>query len=458
MSEFILAEWREAHREATGSELLIAVDPETWTIHRWTGSVWEDIHRELTRIVFQETGHSVGKREADDLLQHVENMGTLLTGDRHELGSAQPWINFANGVYDLSTGELHPHGEVWNSVNQIPWEFTGDNPETYNRSEPLNWFLIERATGEDHAFLWQLLGAALLPGNPREHLYILSGPSGSGKSTYLEILRRATGPSNVETLNLSQLRDRFSPGYLHGALANVAGDVNGGTVKAYELLLGLTGGDQISADIKYRDRVKFSWDGKLLLATNGILTPPSSAGVLNGWWRRAQTIRFPYQVPEGERVSKRELMERIAPDEAMPAIVSRAAITLSAALREGHALEPTYGMRQAGLEVQMDGSSTRAWAKDRLLPDSIGSMKGRLLYEDYVEWCEAYGRKHFGARKFYTELEVVLPEIVPGGHRRQGRASESRAMFAGIKFDPSTLISVQHSGSRNLEEETDRHP
>lgn len=411
----------------------LATHPDTDDLYRWEKGVYRNLRPTWARTVMTEASASASEHQVRESLFQATHRAPYLAGDRHGLDSETPRINFRNGVLDLATGELRPHGEPWNTTNQIPLDYLADVDEF---DLEVNTLALDSFFGRSMAkdtvearVPWQILGSAMCPGNPSQVFVVLQGPGGSGKSTFVGLLVDVLGEENVSTLTLKQLGDRFAAVGLHGVLANVAGDVAGGIVGAYELILSIIGGDKITADRKHRDPLAFDWDGLLIFATNGQLILPVGAGSESGWWRRALYLDMPHAVPVDQRVTARELRESIAPDLNM--VATRAARELRTAWLAGPIPTRTQSMAQASAAARTSGNTVADWADDRLTPHAEGEVKGPKAYQDYKSWCDYYGHPPRGHRKFYDDLAATLSQR-GWGQRTPGRDSTSRALFAGV--------------------------
>lgn len=443
MSDWALERWRELWKKRQGLSMLLATHPDTEDLHRWEGGVWQNITPRFARTLITETGLSLSIHAVKEALFQATNLAPYLDGDRHGLDSEEPWINFTNGVYDLASGELWPHTTPWNTTCQIPHQYRDDLDLTDIELDtmPLDLYMRERVAKDtgDAGVLWQLLGSAMLPGNPSQTFTILQGPAGSGKGTYLSLLRDVIGPENVSALTLAQLDGPKLSAGLNGTLANIAGDVNGGVVPAYELILNVTGGDLINADRKYRTPIAFIWDGLLILATNGRLILPAGAGSEAGWWRRAIYIDMPHAVTEGHHISANDLREQIAPD--LGTVATRAAHAVHVAWHSGRVPTVTDSMNRSRATARTSGDSVTDWAEDRLCQNPDGQMVGKNAYRDYSEWCEYYGHEPRNVQRFYGDLDSVLSRR-GWGERIDGRSNTSRVTFAGVNLDSRKVWSM----------------
>lgn len=437
MSE--LESWHEAWQRAhNGEPMILRGDRTSGDIYRWDGGVFVNIttsHRDWYRVLVSESGWTkMRATTVQDLWLEVwATAPALEDGDDHKLGSPEPRLNMRNGVLDLHTGKLRPHGEPWATTNQIPWDYIEDEELVAKDTAALDWFLQKATDKETAEFIWRLLGYIAAGGNPDQKLVILQGPGGSGKGTLQQVVGTLVGDANRSSLSLGKVGGRFTTRLLHRKTVNISGDVAGGRIPQYGEILSLTGGDPVHADRKGTDGFDFAWDGVLLIATNDVLTLPKGVSSQTGWWRRAMYVDMNHPATEGEKSSTHALLAKIAPNPA--AVATRAAKAVSEALQEGKGqiLQPSPAMEKAAAAARLTGDTVADWALDRLERAPGKHAEGGDLIRDFRLWCQNYGHDYpHGARRFYADLEVVL-EREELGRREADRTSSSRTRFIGVK-------------------------
>lgn len=210
-------------------------------------------------------------------------------GHRGEFDLDLKVVNTLSGFLNIETSQLQEHTPDYPSLIQIPvfYEPSFDCPVTRQ-------FLSEILKPEDIPVIEELFGYGLLRQYPIQKAFLLVGEGSNGKSTLIELLRSFLGKSNCSSLTFQELEeDRFARADLFMKLANLSADIPSKAVHHVGLFKMLTGGDELSADRKFRDRVKFVNFAKLVFSTN---RPPK---VYNedsfAFWRRWIIIDFPNQ-------------------------------------------------------------------------------------------------------------------------------------------------------------------
>lgn len=177
------------------------------------------------------------------------------------------YIAFANGVYDLKTGELKPFSSELVITNKIPWEY---DPTVW--SELADRTLHKFACGDDgiYALLEEVIGYMFYRRNELRKSFILLGDKANGKSTYLDMLKTLLGDGNASALDLSELGERFKTAELFGKLANIGDDIGDEFIANPAIFKKLVSGDRVNAERKGQDPFDFSSYAKLLFSANSM--------------------------------------------------------------------------------------------------------------------------------------------------------------------------------------------
>lgn len=177
------------------------------------------------------------------------------------------YIAFANGVYDLKTGELKPFSPEFVITNKIPWEY---DPTIW--SELADKTLHELACHDQGIYdlLEEVIGYMFYRRNELRKSFILIGDKANGKSTYLDMLKTLLGDVNTSALDLSELGERFKTAELFGKLANIGDDIGDEFIANPAVFKKLVSGDRVNAERKGQDPFDFSSYAKLLFSANSM--------------------------------------------------------------------------------------------------------------------------------------------------------------------------------------------
>lgn len=188
-------------------------------------------------------------------------------------------IAFRNGILSIGTkqneeGDLEltedaffaPHPD-YVVTNKIDWDY---NPSAY---DPLLDATLDKIAAHDsavRALLEEAAGYALFRRNELGKAFFLTGTGSNGKSTYLETLECMLGNSNVSSLDLKKLSDRFSTVMLFGKLANIGDDISDEFVVDTSLFKKIVTGNRIDAEQKGQPKFEFNPYVKLYFSANNI--------------------------------------------------------------------------------------------------------------------------------------------------------------------------------------------
>ncbi len=236
------------------------------------------------------------KRYADECRAVV--LGTSAI-DRVHLNVDANLINCKNGVYDSEKKVLLSHDPKYRFTYCLPFAY-----DPTARPERFWTFLADVCSGDLRIMIGVLEGFAytFVPGYPIQRANMLVGAGSNGKGTLLNVLKAFVGPDNCEHLTLQTItrETSFALARLQGRLLNIGPDLpteglhDAGNFKA------LTGGDTLSADVKYvQNAVKLINSAKLWFSANTI---PRSPEDTDAYYRRWNIWRLSKTFPEGNNI------------------------------------------------------------------------------------------------------------------------------------------------------------
>jgi P4 family phage/plasmid primase-like protien len=261
------------------------------------------IYRYNNSGLYVPDGEAVIESEAQQLLDNnassfvinevVKWIARETVTNRTEFDKEPNILNTMTGFIDCITGKFTEHTPDYPSLIQIPviYEPGIDCPK-------IKQFFSEVLNPEDITVIEELFGYCLLRRYLIQKAFILVGEGSNGKSTLIELLRTFLGRNNCSSLTFQALEeDRFAKATLYMKLANLSSDIPSKAMHHVGTFKMLTGGDEITADRKFRDLVKFVNFAKIVFSAN---RPPK---VYNddsyAFWRRLIIIDFPNQFTTG---------------------------------------------------------------------------------------------------------------------------------------------------------------
>lgn len=176
-------------------------------------------------------------------------------------------IAFTNGLYNIKDGSFRDFTPDVVITNKIPWPY---NPAAY--SELLDHTLDRLACNdpEVRALLEEMVGYCLYRRNELGKAFILIGDKSNGKSTFLHVVKNMLGDSNIASLDLKELGDRFKTAELFGKLANIGDDIGDEFIANASVFKKLVTGDRVNVERKGQDPFEFNNYSKFLFSANNI--------------------------------------------------------------------------------------------------------------------------------------------------------------------------------------------
>lgn len=342
---------------------------------------------------------------------------------RNRIEPEARYINLANGVYDLDTGQLLPHNPEMLFFNKVPVAF---NPGA--KCPAIEKFLDEVAP-ESKDVLLEWVGYCLY----REYLIhkalFLKGTGRNGKSTYLELLNAFLGRDNVANIEIQQFgENRFASSRLYARLANIAADIPARRIVETGRFKMLTGGDTIEAEKKFKDGFSFRSYAKLAFSGNQV---PETDDESDAYFRRILLVTFSRTFQKDEGLKTRKLAELTTPEE-LSGLLNVAVVKLKEFLARGYFIgdQEIEVIRKEYLRAS---SSVAAFVQDcidwtGLADDWIETQK---LINDYQRYCRE--------RKINPKTPDAFCKLFPriaNTDRVRGSDKGRPWGYSGIKFVP----------------------
>ena len=269
----------------------------------------------------------------------VEEAAEYIRVDASHLWSSPPLdrLNALNGILNVETLELSPHDPSFLSPVQLPITFDKEA-----RCPAWESFVAQVFPDDTQELPWELLAWLMLAYTAIQKAILLLGEGGSGKSRFLTAVRTFLGRANTSAVNLHRLEsDRFSVARLIGKLANIFADLPSEHLASRATFKGITGGDSLSAEYKFRESFDFTPFCRLIFSAN---TPPRSMDGSSAFFDRWLVVPF-NRVFRGttEEIPATVLDARLADPQELAGALNKALAALPH-LRERHGFEVTPTM------------------------------------------------------------------------------------------------------------------
>lgn len=178
------------------------------------------------------------------------------------------YINFINGVLDISTGTLMPKSSEYFFSNQIEAYYNTDITETPEFDKYMN----KLADGDTSIinFLLQFIGLVIsnVPAYKYKKAVVLQGAGNTGKSVLGNLLVRLIGESNICSMNLYELEQPFAISNIHNKRLLYCPDNSFRFINDLNIFKQISSGDPLTINQKYKGYLTFRYNGAILICCN----------------------------------------------------------------------------------------------------------------------------------------------------------------------------------------------
>ncbi|HHZ5444230.1 TPA: DNA primase family protein [Escherichia coli] len=295
----------------------VAMNQEGEVVHVWRDDFWVpvstlDLSREMVAI-YEENGTAFSRRAISNAVDALKVMARPMGEPSGDL------LPFANGVFDLKTGEFSPHSlDNWITTHNgieytppAPGENIRDNAPNFHK-----W--LDHAAGKDPRKMMRICAALyMIMANRYDWQMFIeaTGDGGSGKSTFTHIATLMAGKQNTVSAEMTSLDDAGGRAQVVGSRLIVLTDQPKYTGEGSGIKK-ITGGDPVEINPKYEKRFT-AIIRAVVLATNNV--PMIFTERAGGVARRRVIFQFDNIVRETEK--DKELPQKIAAE--IPVIIRR---------------------------------------------------------------------------------------------------------------------------------------
>jgi len=402
----------EAIREA--GHVCTGFDGRLW---RYSRGAYRNDGEQFVRAQIREMlGDDFGRRLVEEVLTYLRSFLPTVTNEPQ-----RRYLNVANGLLDLQTCELKAHSASVISTVQVPVAWV---PEA--TCPAIDAYLTSTLPEDAVAFVLEVVGYALYPGNPFRKAVLLLGPGGNGKSVFLRLVVALLGAANCAHVALQSLgENRFAAASLFGRLANVCGDLDARAIKRTDLFKQVTGGDEIFAEHKGRDPFSFTSIALPIFSAN---EAPVSSDQSQAWFDRWLIVPMERRF-EGTPAEDPHLSDKLTARGELEGLIVRAVDSLRALMARGHFVLPP-SVESAGSRYRDTLDSARGFVGEMCLLHPESWVARPELYRSYRRWCQDSGRMPVAADRFNDHLRKSYPMRVSETTRRGTRGWQGIGLVA----------------------------
>lgn len=319
------------------------------------------------------------------------------------------WIHFLDGYFDIRSGAFYPHNPDYNEVSLIPHVYEPSRFPAFCKyvtkgkgilreriTEPVflnEWLDQAIPDPDDQKMLMQYIGYSMTLDTSEQKFLMIVGKGGTGKSTLLKLIETILGKSNISSITLQGLQDRFTPAELFLKQANICADIPLTALNEVDMLKRLTGEDTVTVERKYLDPFTFRSRARLFFSANDI---PYIAEKTNAFYRRMLILKMDH-APEAIDPNLYSKLEA-----EIPHLITRAVDSI---YESDGMIERSPNCEAAVLTARKDSDTVEAFISDRCENGEKYRVDRSELYRVYKNYCTIEERQPLTNRNFYKELE-----------------------------------------------------
>jgi P4 family phage/plasmid primase-like protien len=306
------------------------------------------------------------------------------------------YISCQNGiVVRKKKGCIVPNSPAFGFLYRLDAIYDPDIPV----DDLIKWFeqIVDK---KDLEILKEIPGHILMRSTNYQETYLLNGTGSNGKSLYIKLLSKMIGNRNISHESLQELMEhRFSSSNLVGKLANFYADLDKTEIKSVGKFKLLTGGDDMSAERKFKDRFDFENTAVFLFSGNNL---PEIKDESFAWWRRWKFITFPHEFGVNEAFWKSMLTDKNISK------LLKIAITAMEAIDKRGGLIKREDAKLVAEMWKKRSSSSYAFIKERVREDITNQMSNKRFMMEYSQYC-IQKQMNVEERSVYTRLIQMVP-------------------------------------------------
>ena len=369
----------------------------------WTGERWEFGARAINRSILA-YADDANKNVKAEVNSYIMDKAPQVTSD--ESFDGRVYIQFANGTYDVLSGQMVTPTPEMLVFGQIPVELDVDiapnAADAFIRS-------ISDGDAPTETVLSEVIGACMCCSRVISESPMLigrartsGGEASNGKSTYLNALRSMLGAGNYSSMDIATLGQRFQAGHIVGKHANLGDDIPDGFLRGEELstFKKLVTGDAIFTDVKNGEGFEFRPSATMVFSMNSV---PRLADVTDGIFRRLAFVPFRRRFSPLDSDFDPNIIRKITTRASLQRFVVIGLMQLPDLIGRG-TLTRIPDMDTEVDEVKRANDSVANWCfEESIEQDDIAGKTPKEVYQRYAEWCKGGGARNPFSQTVFTK-------------------------------------------------------
>jgi putative DNA primase/helicase len=321
-------------------------------------------------------------------------------------------INFKNGVLDFNTMEFHNHSHKFLLTSQRDCNWNPSFiPETNHFDNYLNHLCYGKEDRKE--FFLQCMGLIIsnIDCSRLKKSVMMFGNHDTGKSKIRELLKHIVGERNCSAQDMHSLEtDPFAISNIFNKRMIGSGDMSFMSLKEVKVFKNATGGDTLTARVKFKDNFDFVFKGFILTCCNEL--PKFGGDKGDGVYNRIITIECSNKIT---KVNKTLLEDMLAEKDY---IVAKAINAAKRVIENGYDLSIPNDCHTANEQYKISNDSVLSFARDCVIKFDIMNLNKKYryttkqLYDIYTMYCKDNHKGHCETRqKFKSTLESNFDSI-----------------------------------------------
>ncbi len=336
-------------------------------------------------------------------------------------------IPFQNGYYNIKEKKFSEYSskEIFFSKHPIKYDPTALCPK-------IGKFLVDVAEEDEMKIraLKRVAAYCLYREYLIQKAIMLYGSGANGKSVYLNLLTYFLGMENVSKISLQELSsNRFAIGKLYGKNANIFADLESKALNSTGYFKGLTGGDYLTCDRKFRDAFDFKNYAKLLFSCNQI---PDSEDQSDAFYRRWLIIPFTKEFKKEEQDPL--LLSKLVSPQELSGFANVLLAEMDSLLKEYcFGLDGEDDIQRTRELYQRLSDSAKAFLMDctELSPEE--HEKKSLVWSEYIKYCKQNRLPVKTEKAFHHSIQLYYEGQVWSGKKQE--LGERVTAWIGLRLE-----------------------
>lgn len=311
-----------------------------------------------------------------------------------KLLSPPDYIVVKNGLLNIETMDIEDFTPNYISKNKIPVAF---NPAAYHEVMDKTLDKIACKDKDLRYLLEEMIGYCLLRRNELGKSFILTGQGSNGKSTILDVMKELIGPTNISSVSLNELGQRFKTAELYGRMANIGDDISNGYIEDNSLFKKLVTGETVNVERKGKDPFDFNNYSKLIFSANEI---PRINDTSDGLMRRLIIVPFNAKFSKSDPDFDPFIKDKLLSNESLEYLLNRAFMGLLRVL-SNRSFTTVATVEEEIREYEKVNNPVISFLDEDF---KIENESSAHVYTKYATWCLDNGLKKLSKIQFSREI------------------------------------------------------